>query len=128
MFEGEAQDAALELPEDEIAQENSVDAILHRLDRLFKKDSTITKYQALEAFETFKRPSDMSIQSFLNEFEKKLFKTKSYGSVTSEDVLAYWLLKSANLSNHQKQLIKDTPSTAIRFNERSTQENIQWQY
>ena len=31
----------------------------------------------------------MSIQSFLNEFEKKLFKTKSYGSVTSEDVLAY---------------------------------------
>ena len=61
-LEGEAQDAALELPEDEIAQKNSVDAILHRLDGLFKKDSTITKYQALEAFEAFKRPSDMSIQ------------------------------------------------------------------
>ena len=92
MFEGEAQDAALELPEDEIAQENSVDAILHRLDRLFKKDSTITKYQALEAFEMFKRPSDMSIQSFLNEFEKILFKTKSYCSVMSEDLTVVFLL------------------------------------
>ena len=92
MFEGEAQDAALELPEDEIAQENSVDAILNRLDRLFKKDSTITKYQALEAFETFKRPSDMSIQSFLNEFEKILFKTKSYCSVMSEDLTVVFLL------------------------------------
>ena len=56
-LEGEAQDAALELPEDEVAQESGVDAILRRLDRLFKKDSTITKYQALKAFETFKRPS-----------------------------------------------------------------------
>ena len=60
-LQGEVQDAALELPEDEIAQENGVDGILRRLDRLFNKDSTITKYQALEAFETLKRPSDMSI-------------------------------------------------------------------
>ena len=62
----------------------------------------------MEAFETFKRPSGMSIQSFLNEFEKRLVKTKSYGSVMSEDVLACRLLKSANLSNHHEQLIKAT--------------------
>ena len=64
----------------------------------------------------------MSIQSFLDEFEKRLFKTKSYSSVMSEDVVAYRLLKSGNLSNHHEQL-----STAIWFNERSTQENIKWQ-
>ena len=28
-----------------------------------------------DVFETFKRSSDMSIQSFLNEFEKRLFQT-----------------------------------------------------
>ena len=32
-LEGEAQDAALELLEDKIAQKNGVDAILRRLDR-----------------------------------------------------------------------------------------------
>ena len=107
-LEGEAQEAALEIPENDIASENGVDFIINRLNRLYKKDSTITKYQALEAFETFRRPCDMSIQSFLNEFEKRLYKAKSYCTEMSEDILPYRLLKSANLSNEHKQLIKAT--------------------
>ena len=47
----------------------------------------------------------MSIKSF-NEFEKRLYKTKSCGTEMSEDILAHRLLKSANLSNEDKQLIK----------------------
>ena len=66
-LEGEAQDAALEIPEDEIAEKSGADSILHSLGRLFKKDFIITKYQPLKAFETFKHPCDMLIQPFLNE-------------------------------------------------------------
>ena len=66
------------------------------------------KYQALEAFEAFRRPSSMSIQSYLNEFEKRLFKIKSYGTTMSDDLLAYRLLKSANLSSYHEELIKAT--------------------
>ena len=51
---------------------------------------------------TFKRPSIMSFQVFLNEFDKHLFKTKNYGTTMSDDILAYQLSKSA----HHKQLIK----------------------
>ena len=40
------------------------------MNRLFKKDSTVTKYQALEAFMTFKRLTNMSIQAYLNEFDE----------------------------------------------------------
>ena len=61
-----------------------------------------------KAFETFMRSSDISIQTFLNEFEKRLHKTKSYGTEMSEDILAYRLLKSVNLSNEYEQLIKAT--------------------
>ena len=50
-------------------------------------------YRALEAFETFRRPASMSIQAFLNEFDKRLYKTKSYGTVQPDDVLAYHLLR-----------------------------------
>ena len=50
----------------------------------------------------------MSIQAFLNEFDKWLYKTKSYGTVKSDNILAYRLLKSANLSNNHKELIKAT--------------------
>ena len=103
---GEAQDVALESTEDEVAEENRVDTILRQLDRMFKKDSTITKYQALEVFQKFERPSN-------------------YGCVMSEDIPAYRLLKSANLSNHHQQLKKgNTPWTAIQFDEISAKENI----
>ena len=50
------------------------------------KDSTITKYQAFESFMTSKRPSTMSIQACLDEFEKQLLKT-----TMSDDILAYQL-------------------------------------
>ena len=44
----------MEIPENNIASEKGVDVILNHLNRSYKKDSTVTKYQALEAFETFR--------------------------------------------------------------------------
>ena len=107
-LEDEALDPVLEIDDEDIAKENGVDAIIERLNGLIKKDSTITKYQALEAFETFRRPASMSIQAFLNKFDKWLYKTKSNGTFQSDDILAYCLLKSANESNNHKELIKAT--------------------
>ena len=49
---------------------------------------------------------DISMQSFPNEFEKSLWKTKCYGSVMSEDVLAQRLLKSSKLPNQHEQLFQ----------------------
>ena len=105
-LEDEALDAVLEIDESDISKENGVDFIIHCLNRMFKKYSTVTKYQALEVFRSFKRPSNMSIQAYLNEFGKKLFKTKCYGTIMSEDILAYRLLKSANLSSYHEELEK----------------------
>ena len=107
-LENEALDAVLELDDEDIGKDNGVDVIIDCLNKLFKKHPTITKYQTLEAFDTFKRPSTMSIQAFLNESDKELFKTKLFGTEMSDDILAYRLLKAANLSNHHKELIKAT--------------------
>ena len=90
----------------QFGKENGVDAIVECLDKLFKKDSSVTKYQALEAFQTIKKPARMSIQAFLNEFDKRLYKTKLYGTVQSYNILAYCLLQSANLCNNHKELVK----------------------
>ena len=46
-LEDEALDAVLEIDESDISKENGVDFIMEPLNRLFKKDSTLTKYQAL---------------------------------------------------------------------------------
>ena len=72
-LEDKALDATLEIDDKDIVKENGVNTIIEHLNRLFKKESTITKYQALEAFETFRRPASMSIQAFLNEFDKRQY-------------------------------------------------------
>ena len=72
-LEDEALDAVLEMYDAEIVKDDGVYAIINGLNKLFKKDSTITKHQTLEAFETF-RSSNMSIQAFLNEFNKTVLK------------------------------------------------------
>ena len=107
-LEGEAQDTVLELSDGEISSETGVKNIIDRLEKLFKKDETLQKYQALEAFETYPRPTSSSIQEFLNEFEKGYNKTKSFGTTMPDDILAYCLLKSANLSEEHEQLAKAT--------------------
>ena len=42
-------DAVLEINDDDIAKENGVDAIIERLSRLFKKDSTFETFRRLES-------------------------------------------------------------------------------
>lgn len=60
------------------ASEKGVDEIINHLTRLYQKDSIAIKYQVLEASKMFRRPCNMSMQSFINEFEKRLYKTKPY--------------------------------------------------
>ena len=107
-LEDEAQDAALSLSQAEITSDDGVKKIIEKLDGLFKKDETLKKYHALDAFETYKRPANTTIQQYLIEFEKRLNKTKSFGTTWSDDILAYKLLKNANLSENNEQLTKAT--------------------
>ena len=83
-------------------------AITKRLDRIYKKDEKLEIYMALENFETFKRPENMKIADYLNKFEQLYNKRKSYGTQMSENILAYRLLKSANLPELYEQMVKGT--------------------
>ena len=46
------------------------------------------------------------MQEFLNEHMCRYDKTKSFGNIMSDDILAYHLLTSANLSEQREQLAK----------------------
>ena len=107
-LEGEAQDAILELDTNDITDKDGVDKVIKRLNHLYKKGELTEKYNALESFETYKQKSNTSIHDFLTEFEKQYNKTKSHGTIWSDDLLAYRLLKSANLTTRDEQLVKAT--------------------
>ena len=100
------QEQVLELlTEDEISSEDGAKKIIQKLDVIFKKDEILTAYREYEDFESFKRPPEMSISEYLNEFEKRWNKTKANGTALSENVLAYRLLRSASLTSHDEQLV-----------------------
>ena len=61
------------------------------------KDKTKTPFETYEILERYTTPIEMSISDFINEFE---IETKQYGSNMSLDILAYQLLKTANLSEY----------------------------
>ena len=107
-LEGEVEDAVLELDTSEITRTDGIDKIITRLNKIYKKDELTQKYNALEAFETYKRKSTTSIRDFLTEFEKRFHKTKSCRTNISDDLLAYRLLKPANLPTRDEQIVKAT--------------------
>ena len=109
-LEGEAQEAALEIPSADLTAEEGIETILNRLDTLYAKYQLSEKYNALEAFETYRRPNNLPIRNFLIEFEKRYSKVKSVATTMSDDLLAFRLLKSANLNTSHEQLVKATVS------------------
>ena len=64
----------------------------------------------MKNFEKYRRPNVMSISDFINEFKQFLNKTKQYGFNMSSDILAYHLLKAANLSEYHEQTTRATTS------------------
>ena len=111
VLEEEAQDAVLELNSEVLATDDGVKNILKSLDGLYEKDKTLSAFEALEEFENYKRPANMSIKDFCNQFDLLYSKTKKYGTEMSTDVLAYRLLKSSNLTQSQQELAKATITT-----------------
>ena len=109
-LKSEALDGALEFHEGKISSKNGVKVVMARLGKLYKKDVALSKFQALEAFEVYKRPSKLSISDYINEFEQCLNKVKTYSEDVSDSVLPYRILKHVNLKENKEQSIKATIS------------------
>lgn len=109
-LEGKAREAILELEPEQIGAVDGVQTIVKKLDTLYKKDETQMAYEAYDNFEKFQRPHEMSMKDFIIEFERLLSKTKSHGTQLSENVLAYRILKSSNVSDHHQELVRATIS------------------
>ena len=110
-LEGKAQQAVLEpLSKEEILSETGVAKIRSKLDKIHKKDKITEKYNSLQVFKTYKKRTNETSREYIAEFDKRYQKLKSYGTQMTEDLLGYKLLKSANLSPKDEQIVKATVS------------------
>ena len=87
---------------------DGADKLIEHLDKMCKKDESVAAYELYEKFESYYRPAELPIKEYCAEFQKHLAKVKSSGTQLSDPVLAYRLLKSANLSDNETQLVKAT--------------------
>ena len=107
---GKAREAALEVPIDDMKEEDGLESILVKLDKLFEQDLNQSAYLAYEQFGNFKRPLNMPMKEYLIQFEKLYTNIKKHNMVLPDGVMAYRVLNSANLDSEQKQLCRATLS------------------
>ena len=60
----------MKLEPNQIAGRNGVETIIDRLNKIYKKDELTQKYNALEAFETYRRQPNLTIRDFLQNLKK----------------------------------------------------------
>lgn len=97
-----------ELSASEIINENGVQNIINILDQFFLGNEIQNGYQAIDELMQYKCGENSPVTTFLMEFQVKVNRVKASGTVLSEGLLGYMLLRAANLSEHKNNLIKAT--------------------
>lgn len=105
---GSACDAAREISLTDLEKEDGFDTLITKLDSLYLKDEKNSAFEAYETFEKYQRPQDMDMYTYINTFERLYHKAKSHKLDPPDGILAYRLLKSANLSHEHEQLVQAT--------------------
>jgi len=105
---GKAKEAVQDMELDEIKAADGLEKILTKLDDVFKTDINQAAYIAYRDFETFSRPSEMSLQDFIVKFEALNLKISKLDMKLPDGVLAYRFIQSANLKEEQMQLCRAT--------------------
>ena len=109
-LEGAASAAVIKIPIETLASAQGMDTLITRLDGLFAEDKDQITYSVYDSFERFQRPEEMSMSDYLVKFELLYEKARQYNNILTEPVLAYRLLKGANLSEDKQSLARATCS------------------
>ena len=109
-LKGKSREAVLELTEEVVgaADGSGFNALVEKLDSLWKEDENLEAFTAYENFEQFKRAPEANVKEYIVAFERLNNRLVATGTILPQGVLAYRLLKSASLTREQEQLAKAT--------------------
>ena len=104
----DGQNLALQVPDTERCKEDGsgLTQVLLRLDTLYEQNSTQKLFTAFEEFENLKRGHDMSLAKYISEFEIKVSELKGLNVSLPEELLAFKLLKNANLGEECTRIVR----------------------
>ena len=122
---GKTRDAIrAKVDEDDIDSDDGVKSIIRALDELYLKDASQAGFAAFDEFIQYRRPANVKISEYLLEFNLKYNKIKSQSMKLPEGVLAYTLLKCANLPVEQEQICRATVAELTYLEMKKTIEKV----
>ena len=107
-LQGKARENCRNIEAKSLEGDGGVKVLLDKLKALYAKDAAQALFQIIEEFETYQRPESVDIKDFLNEWERRYEKCKAKKAIWEDNVLAYKLLKAANLDQDKQLLIRAT--------------------
>lgn len=98
----------------DFTKESGLEILIKKIKYAYiKKDINVLAFMAYDKFETFKRPDDISIVDYSNEFERLNNRIWYFDIALPTGILAYKILKNANMSVQKQQLIRATVPSII---------------
>ena len=88
----------------DLNKDDGLDILVRRIKSLYAKDTNkLLAFMWYDKFENFKRPDDMNIADYINDFERFNSQIKHYDMELLTGVITYKVLKNANVSNVKQQ-------------------------
>ena len=107
---GKTREVILEMLPTDLNEKDGLGKLYGKLDELFKEDENKAALETYDKFERYSRLSEMIIADYLIEFDRMTAQLKLHKIILPEPVLAYRVLRSANLTNDREKLIRVTVS------------------
>ena len=90
---------------DELKDENGLNILFAFLDKHLGKDDLADSIEKFEDFDDFKRKDGQTIQEFIAMFDSKYRKIEKKDMSLPSEILAFKLLKKANITKEEKLLV-----------------------
>ena len=111
---GDYKAVAMEMPLEDMKKDNGLELLLTHLDAVFEKDKNDNAYEKYIMFEDIRRNPGEDIGEFMIRFDRAMKEAKAIEIVYPDNVLAFKLMRSMNLSADEQKMIM-TACTEIKY-------------
>lgn len=103
-LEGRARETALEIPANDLNEDDGMETLLAKLDEVFLREEKDRAYEAYSHFDSISKDSAVSMADYIIDFEQRYNRMKKYNMTLPDAVLAFKLLDTACLEEKSRQL------------------------
>ena len=90
---------------EKLSQENGLDTLINFLDSKLMKDDLSDSLEKFEEFENFQRVNGQNITEYIAAFDSRYRKMEKFKIKLPSEILAFKLLRRANISKEEKMLV-----------------------